>query len=122
MSASEQDTTAPSRSGCLVALGLVFLPALAASLVGLPGGELPSTLFFGLLLAAPFAYLALDGAKDRRPWLVASALTALFWGALIVSVFMSTRDETGVNIGMGLVMLASPFVITLGAWLANRRA
>jgi hypothetical protein len=87
----------------------------------MPGEEWPFALFYGLLLAIPFGYLALDGTRDWLPWSVAIALTALFWGALIVSVIVSLRDHSGVNFGMGLVMLASPFITTLGAWLAKRR-
>lgn len=114
----------PSRSGCIFALALIFLPAIIATLsVGsLPSAEWPFALFEGVLVALPFGYLAMDGAKNWLPWLIAIVLTALFWGAVEVSAVISARDQTGVNFGMLPVMLASPFVITFGAWLANRRA
>ena len=51
---------------------------------------------------------------------VAAVLSACFWGGLIVSAIISARDQMGVNFGMILVMLASPFVVTTGAWLAVR--
>jgi hypothetical protein len=122
----EQDPTEPPQSGCggcSVALALVFLPGVVLSVLTgpLPGEEWPFALFYGLLLAVPFAYLALDGTRHWLPWLVATLLTALSWGALSASVISSARDQTGANIGMGLLMLASPVVITVGAWLANRR-
>ncbi len=124
MSELTQRSTGPSRIGCVFALALIFAPAIAVTLwVGqLPGEEWPFALFYGVLLALPFGYLALDGTKNRLPLLVVIVLTALFWGALIVSTVNGARDQTGVNFGMGLIMLASPLVTTLGAWLANRRA
>lgn len=122
MSRPTQGSTEPSRLGCVVAISLVFMPGAAVSMMAetLPGEEWPFALLFGLFLAAPFAYLGLDGTKDWFPWLVAVLLTALFWGALAVSVIISARDQSGVNIGMGLAMLASPFVTTLATWAANR--
>jgi hypothetical protein len=106
----------------MVALALVFLPGVVVSMFAgpIPAEEWPFALLYGLLLAAPFAYLGLDGTKDWLPWLVAVLLTALFWGALAASVIISAREQSGVNIGMGMAMLASPFVTTLGTWAANR--
>lgn len=82
--------------------------------------ELPIALFWGALLATPFAYLALENSRSRFPWLVACGLTACFWGALIFSAIVSARDETGANVGMALIMLVSPVVITYAAWRAVR--
>jgi len=119
-----QGSKAPIRSGCIFALALIFLPTVVITLWDgpLPSEEWPFELFYGVLLALPFGYLALDGTKKWLPWVVAHVLTALFWGALIVSTVISAEDQTGVNFRMGLVMLTSPFVTTFGAWLANRRA
>ena len=108
-----------SRIGCVVAFALLFVPGVVVSLLGhMPGEEWPFELFYGVLLAIPFAYLGLEGTKAWFPWIVAATLTACFWGALIASVIISVRDRSGVNFGMGLVMLASPFVVTAAAWFA----
>ena len=107
----------PSRAGCLVAAVLILVPAVISFLRWgeMPAAELPIALFWGALLATPFGYLALEGPKSSLPWLVASGLTACFWGALIISAIFSARDKTGVNFGMGLIMLASPIVVTYAA-------
>lgn len=123
MSGPTEGSTEPSRFGCVIAVALVFVPAVAVSLLSgpLPGEEWLFALFFGLLLALPFAYLGLSGTRDWLPWIVVIVLTALFWGAFTTSVILSARSQTGVNMAMGLVMLAAPFVTTMGAWIANRR-
>ena len=90
-------------------------------MIGLPREEWPFALLHGLILAAPFAYLGIDGTKKWLPWTVAVGLTALFWGAFILSVVISARTGTGVNIGMALLMLASPIVITTAAWVTSRQ-
>jgi len=82
------------------------------------GEEWPFALFHGLLLAIPFGYLGLEGGKAWLPWIVAVGLTACFSAALILSILASVRDQSGANIGMGWLMIAWPFVVTGGAWLA----
>ncbi len=62
MSEHDHASTAPSRAGCVIALALVLVPFITASVLrGLPGEEWPFAIFWGLLLAAPFGYLALEG-------------------------------------------------------------
>lgn len=126
MSETEQDLTEDSRSGCAgcsVAVALVFLPGVLLSVLTgpLPGAEWPVALFFGLLVAVPFAYLALSGTTAWLPWVVTTLLTVLFWGASATSVLISARHQTGLNVWIVVVMFASPFVITFAAWLASRR-
>lgn len=120
MSEPEHDSTEELRScgGCSVALALVLLPGVLLSVLTgpLPAEEWPFAFFYGLLLAIPFAYLALAGTRHWLPWLVAIVLTVLFWGAFTASLM-----KTGVDVRSALVMLASPLLITVGAWLANRR-
>ena len=110
----------PSRLGCLVATALIFLPLVAFALTD--GDQLSDEWMFlllgGLMLALPFGYLALDGTKAWLPWAVAIGLTVFFWGALIVSAWIAGRNQSGMNFGIVLVMLASPFVITGCTWAA----
>lgn len=70
-------------------------------------------LFQMLIAAAPFAFLALAGIGDRLPWLVGLGLTLALWGyALFDDVSHQWHpDGSGANIGLGLVMLASPLFI-----------
>ena len=101
-----------------MALLLVLAPGVVASLlIGMPGEEWPFALFWGVLLAAPFGYLGLDGTKNWLPWTVAIGLTALFWGAFIASVILG---EPGVNFGKAIAMLVVPIVITAATWSCNR--
>ncbi|MGH6658284.1 MAG: hypothetical protein ACREBM_01390, partial [Sphingomicrobium sp.] len=58
----------------------------------------------------------------KLPWLVAILLTLCFWSAYFVTILLGARDGTGANIGIGLIMLLSPFVIGVGAWVAAERS
>ena len=108
------------RVGCLVAGVLLLAPGLVASnLTGMPGGEWPFALFWGLLLALPFAYLGINGTNDWVPWTVTVGLTILFWGAFVASVVLSSP---GVNFGTAFAMLAVPIVITVAAWASNSKS
>lgn len=78
-------------------------------------------LFQMLVVATPFFLLALLGVRARTPWLVGIALTAAFWGLLLYVGVTSYGDGTGANIGLGLLMLASPFVISGATLVAGRR-
>lgn len=80
----------------------------------LPGEEWPFALFWGVILALPFGYLAL-ATKAWMPWVVTIILTACIWGALIATVIVSVREQPGVNFGIVLLMLAAPIIITAGA-------
>jgi hypothetical protein len=106
-------------TGCAFSIALLIVPGLVAfSFDHLTGEDWPFALFYGVLFAFPFGYLALEGIKAWLPWVVAIVTTACFWGALIVSILMSVRDKSGVNFGMGLLMLASPLIVTACAWVA----
>lgn len=126
----------PGLGGCALALAIgpavVIGEALAFSaltdrpLDWAPAGEV--RLVQIAIVAAPFLLLSLAGTRDRLPWLVALALTLALWG---YSLFDSVRyqwsgDRSGANIGLGLIMLASPWVIAavsmgLYAWRRRRR-
>lgn len=84
----------------------------------LAGEDWPFAIFCGVLLALPFGYLALEGPTSLRPWIVALLVTACFWGLIIVMIFLSARDQSGVNFGIVPIALASPVVVTIAAWLA----
>lgn len=119
----------PWRGGCVAALviGLITIVVFYGSGLLLAGVSLrsiiiseewPILLSQVLLVALPFGLLALAGIRARMPWLVATGLTIGFWVAFFVSILIGLRDGTGVNIGMGLIMLVSPIPIACGAWIA----
>ena len=66
------------------------------------------------IVAAPFLVLAILGVRQRRPWLVGLALTFSLWGYYLFEGvrYQWSPDGSGANIGLGLIMLASPLVIT----------
>ncbi|MBH1942968.1 hypothetical protein I5L01_01860 [Erythrobacter sp. YJ-T3-07] len=75
-------------------------------------------LFNVVWVAFPFLVLTIAGIERRTPWLFALVSTLALWGTFAVSARNGSGD---VNIGMGLLMLASPFAITALALLIDRR-
>ncbi len=75
-----------------------------------------------LIAAAPFGLLALAGIRNRAAWLVGLALTAAFWGYyLFVGIrYQLSGDRSGANIGLGLVMLLSPLIISAACLIASK--
>ena len=65
--------------------------------------------------------LALRGVRSVLMWAVAFILTAAFWAFSVWSIWRASLHnfEGGADIGMGLIMLASPFV-TLGCLVVLR--
>ena len=86
----------------------------------LPLEEWPILLFQVLIAAAPFGILARRGVRAKLPWLVAAVLTVCLWSAFFYSVWLAARLQTGANIGMGLLLLASPFIIAGAALMAAK--
>jgi hypothetical protein len=80
-----------------------------------------------IIAAIPYLALAIAGAGRMRPWLVGLSLTLFLWGFLLYDGVSAQwhPDGSGANIGLGLIMLASPFFITpivLGVHAAQQRA
>lgn len=74
----------------------------------------------GLLIAAPFAWLAYRGSARLIPWLAGIAFTFwLHWRWLLNGVaYQRAPDGSGVPMGFALFMLVSPVFIGLAcAWL-----
>ncbi|HUG45021.1 MAG TPA: hypothetical protein VMK31_00730 [Sphingomicrobium sp.] len=99
-----------------MAITLVLLPGVAMSVLGqtLPAEEWPFALFWGVIFALPFAYLAL-ATSAWQPWVLTAILSACIWGALMAAV---AREEAGVSLWLVLFMVAAPVAITAGAALA----
>jgi hypothetical protein len=115
-------------SGCFLALGIGFLTVVgingAFSL--LTGADLNLSeewgvfLFQVLLVAGPFALLAVTGVRGWLPWGVALAFTALFWGIYLTEGLTSRGDGTGADIGLGLLMLVSPAIVAAAGVLTAK--
>ncbi|HEX8363846.1 MAG TPA: hypothetical protein VF603_01020 [Allosphingosinicella sp.] len=76
--------------------------------------DAPDVFVLHLLFASlPFIVLALAGSSARRLWSIALALTIASWIYVVVQIRLDslTGFAGGANIGLGLIMLASPFVI-----------
>jgi hypothetical protein len=68
-----------------------------------------------LLASLPLIVLALVGSRARRLWATAILLAVLVWAYCVYQTWLDSRTgfEGGANIGLGLIMLASPFFILL---------
>ena len=80
-----------------------------------------------ILVAIPYLCLAFAGTKRLLPWLVGLALTLSLWCYALYSGvnYQWNSYVGGANIGLGLMMLASPFFISpivLGVHALQRRA
>lgn len=71
-------------------------------------------LFQALLAGAPFGLLAISGIRNRAPWLVGIAMTVAFWGYYFFDGvrYQLSGDSSGANIGLGILMMVSPIIIT----------
>ena len=116
----------------LYALGIgaavVALTKLAfAGLTGRPLNFSFSVDIFQLVIVAiPFLVLAMGGVRARLPWLTGLALTIALWSYYLYDGvrYHWTGDTSGANIGLGLILLASPLVISfacIAACLVERR-
>jgi hypothetical protein len=63
----------------------------------------------------PMVILALVGTRLRLVWMSAVLLTAIFWAFFVVQIWLDSLNnfEGGADIGLGLIMMASPFLILL---------
>jgi hypothetical protein len=66
-----------------------------------------------LLTSFPFVALALAGSRSSRLWWSGIAMSVGFWTYFVVQTWRDslTGFAGGANIGLGLIMLASPFAI-----------
>lgn len=109
----------PNTKGCLLALGIGFVTVATTSIgFSLTTGpdlnlseEWSIFLFQMLLVAGPFGLLALSGVNEKLPWVIGLILTLAFWGFYVGVVLATRGDGSGANIGLGILMLASPLII-----------
>jgi len=78
-------------------------------------------LFQVLIASTPFLLLALVESEEKTPWLLGISLTILLWSYYVFDGVSRRGDGTGANIGLGLIMLASPIWISLPCMVIARR-
>jgi hypothetical protein len=104
-----------------LAIGLLVVASsvVIASLGGRPiqrdqlGDEMPILAFQAVMVAIPFLVLAIAGISTRRPWIAGLVLTLALWGYYLLDALVLAVPGRGANIGLGLIMLASPLIISL---------
>jgi hypothetical protein len=66
------------------------------------------------VVAMPYVALALAGARRWQPWALGLGLTLSLWGYFLFEgvSYQWHPDGSGANIGLGLIMLASPLFIS----------
>jgi hypothetical protein len=105
--------------GCLVALGLIFIPGAVGAIGGsMPSDDWPFALFEGVILAIPFGYLAVESPKSWFPWFIAVVFTSGFCAVALWMVWDSSQYQSGVNFAIIPLMILSPIVTTAAAWAA----
>lgn len=76
--------------------------------------------FNALIVAFPFLVLAAMRNSDLLPWLTGLALQLALWGYALQNgvSYQRNPDGSGANIGLGLMIIASPIFITLACLAA----
>jgi hypothetical protein len=73
-----------------------------------------------VIVFIPFLVLTCMRVIRVAPWLFCMILTVFFWAIYIHSGIRSQREGAGVNIGIALLMLGSPLLITAMTLVFNR--
>jgi hypothetical protein len=76
-----------------------------------PSGGIVSLTIKTIVVAFPLLILAMIGITAKTPWLTGIALIVAAWGFVLYETV--ERPSNGANIGLGLLLVASPFVITI---------
>lgn len=71
------------------------------------------------LASLPYLILAICGIDARRAWGTGLCLTTAFWGFYLWVIIYHQRPDA--NIGLGMLMMFSPFPIAAGSLLALAR-
>lgn len=101
----------------VIALGTVGVACATVAVVmqrSLNLSEEAGTFAFQVgLVSIPFLILAFAGVAKKLPWLVGLGMTAAFWGIYLADAIYRDGGGSGANIGLGLLILLSPMIITL---------
>ena len=75
--------------------------------------SLPYFLILALWIAVPFLILALARVRARAPWIAGVALTVAAWAFFFFAAYALTDPAEGANIGLGMLAMVSPVIITV---------
>ncbi len=81
------------------------------------GDEWGFLLFQSLMVASPFGFFALCGLGAKANWIIAFILSSVLWGLFAAGALQG--EAVGANVGVGMLMMASPFGIAAGAIAIN---
>lgn len=77
-------------------------------------------------ISFPFLILAVLGINRKLPWITGVTLTIALWGYSLFDAISTWDTDRGANIGLGLILLLSPGIITVVslvvAFQAEKRA
>lgn len=77
-------------------------------------------------ISFPFLTLAILGFSSKLPWVTGIVLTIALWGYSLFDAISNWDTDRGANIGLGLILLLSPGIITViclvVAFQAEKRA
>ena len=76
-----------------------------------PSGGIVSLAIQLVVVAFPLLILAIIGITAKAPWLTGIALIVATWGFFLYETVV--RPSNGANFGLGMLLIASPFVITI---------
>ena len=65
-----------------------------------------------VIVSLPFIIISLTGARSPAPWVAGLGMTVALWGFYVFDAWSSRGSGEGANIGLGLLMLMSPVVIS----------
>jgi len=122
--------SAPSKStGYFMAVAIGAITVLLVTALFLFAISKPLTsaadtgLLFQILIASlPFIFLVRKGVWDRMVWFLGVVLTVVFWGYYLSEGirYQLTGGTGGADIGLGLIMLFSPVIISAACLIAAR--
>jgi len=110
-----------------LAIGIFTVSAVAGIHSMLTGArlslaqELPIFLFQILLVSTPFLLIAVLSIRSAFPWIVGIILTGALWGYYLYDAVSHYGEGRGANIGLGLILLASPLAISAVCVALGRR-
>ena len=112
-----------------LSIGVAMLVAMGLLFSSLTGRSMPLVAYLNpvtvLTVAIPYLCLAWTNVKRLLPWFVGLGLTLPVWGYYLYSAVYPDPGVVGANIGVGMLILASPFLIApivLGVDALQRRA
>jgi hypothetical protein len=113
--------------GLAISIGLITVTVSEGMFFAITGAnsnfrdEWENLLLQALIVSIPFLLLAAFGITKRISWVAGIVLTVAFWSYYLLATLSSQDDGTGANIGLGLLMMASPIPISIVCFVVAKR-